>query len=122
MLTLLRCFLGSIGCLLLALSPVRAHPVSLSSAIVNIEERQLQVELQIMLEDLVLYHALKADERNLYSSQDLLTAAHKHRQFVLDYFSVLDGDGRRLTGTIQQESFEQIDLYRASARKRCAGN
>ncbi|HAC92798.1 MAG TPA: hypothetical protein DCF63_19520 [Planctomycetaceae bacterium] len=90
-------------------SPVLAHPVSLSSAMVDVHESHLQVELQIMLEDLVLYHGLKADGQQVYSSEDLLSASQKHRQFVTDYFTIRDAEGTRLGSKIETEAFEQID-------------
>jgi len=87
----------------------QAHPVSLSSAVVDVDERQVRVELQIMLEDLVLYHRLVADGELNYSAGDLKAAADKHQKFVLDYFSILDSHGNRLVGTVQNMSLDQID-------------
>jgi hypothetical protein len=84
------------------------HPVSISSALVELSPQRVRVELQIMLEDLVLYHNLAADGEMNYSISDLTAAAHKHRQFVKDYFSILDVDGNRLLGKIEDEVFEQI--------------
>lgn len=86
-----------------------AHPVSLSSALVDIREGEIVVELQIMLEDLVLYHRLKALSDRGYSASDLETAAKKHRQFLQDYFSIFDGDGHRLQCEFVGENFEQIN-------------
>jgi hypothetical protein len=84
------------------------HPVSISSALVELSPQRVRVELQIMLEDLVLYHNLAADGEMNYSISDLTAAAQKHRQFVKDYFSILDVDGNRLLGKIEDEVFEQI--------------
>jgi hypothetical protein len=85
-----------------------AHPISISTAIVEVSEKRIRVEMQIMLEDLVLYHSLSANEHMQYSVNDLQEAAKKHRKFVTDYFSILNEDGQRLKGQIEEEVFEQI--------------
>lgn len=84
------------------------HPVSVSSAIVELGEKNVRIEMQIMLEDLVMYHSLRGDEQSNYTPQDLLQAAQKHRQFLTDYFSLLDVDGKRIPGKIESEVFDQI--------------
>lgn len=86
-----------------------AHPISLSSTIVDIQEDKLLVDMEIMLEDLVLYHGLTADGEMKFSAASLLEAAKKHRQFVLDYFTILNASGNRLTGTIESEELAQIE-------------
>lgn len=86
-----------------------AHPISLSSAVVDVREDHIEADLQIMLEDLVLYHELDADADYTYSASDLRAAAEKHKQFVLDYFTVLDASGERLVGQIEEVDTEKID-------------
>ncbi len=98
----------SIG-LLLLLPWAFGHPISLSSAIVEVSEHQVRVELQIMLEDLVLYHGLAADGEMNYSASELKAAADKHQEFLLKYFSIYDGDGQRLEGAVENLDVEQID-------------
>jgi hypothetical protein len=88
--------------------PLAAHPISICSAIVDVREKEIIVEMEVMLEDLVLYHSLTADGEMKYSQKDLLAAAEKHRKFLLDYFSILDGEGNRLVGTIAKVDFDQI--------------
>ncbi len=61
-----------------------------------------------MLEDLVMYHSLAANGEMQYPASDLKAAAEKHRKFVTDYFSILDGDGVRIVGKIEEEVFDQI--------------
>jgi hypothetical protein len=84
------------------------HPISVSSVIVDVQDREVRVEMQIMAEDLVLYHKLQADGKFVFASNDLQAAAEKHQQFVLDYFSILDGEGERLKGEITEKDFAQI--------------
>lgn len=62
-----------------------------------------------MLEDLVLYHALQADGNYVYSAADLQAAAEKHKQFVNEYFSILDADGNRLTARLEDLETDKID-------------
>ncbi|XZE18378.1 hypothetical protein SH449x_003670 [Pirellulaceae bacterium SH449] len=87
---------------------VAIHPVSLSSAIVEVREDELIVDLEIMLEDLVLYQSLVADGEMRYSAEQLQAAAIKHRDFLLEYFSILDVNGRRLKEDSASENTEQI--------------
>ncbi len=84
------------------------HPVSLSSAIVELSSKQVRVELQIMLEDLVLYHGLSADGDMKYDTKALNEAAEKHRKFLSDYFTILDVDGNKIPGKLESDSFDQI--------------
>ncbi len=84
------------------------HPISLSSAIVDVRPDNIRIELQIMAEDLVLYHRIPADGKSVYSADDLKAATIKHRQFVLDYLSILDQDGNRLSGQVVEQDDEQI--------------
>ena len=84
------------------------HPVSLSSAIVEVREDELVVDLEIMLEDLVMYQSLAADGEMRYPAELMLQAAKQHRDFLLEYFSILDGDGNRLKESRVTENFEQI--------------
>jgi hypothetical protein len=84
------------------------HPVSLSSAIVEVREDELVVDLEIMLEDLVMYQSLAADGEMRYPAEQLLQAAKQHRDFLLEYFSILDGEGNRLKESDVTENFEQI--------------
>ena len=104
--------------------PVLVHPISLSSTIVDVHEDRIEVEIEIMLEDLVLFHQLSAGGDMTYTAADLKNAAQKHRQFVLDFFTILDADGQRLSGQIQNTNLDQIepkgvaqtDLMRRSIR------
>lgn len=106
-----RLIAATVCCVLASLIPLQlfAHPISLSSTIVDIQEDKIAVEMEIMLEDLALYQGLAADGEMKYSAVGLLEAAKKHRQFVLDYFAILDSSGNRLTGTIKSESLDQIE-------------
>ena len=76
---------------LLAMGSVHSllgHPISLSTAVADIYPDHLQVELRILVEDLVLYHQLKADGEQTVSREDLITASQSHRSFLKQYFRV----------------------------------
>ncbi|MEO8494856.1 MAG: hypothetical protein ABI614_07280 [Planctomycetota bacterium] len=108
-LTCLSTFIQTmISCVMLA-QPIAAHPISLSSVVVDVCEDHVKADIQIMLEDLVLYHALQADGNYVYSAVDLRAAAEKHQKFVIDYFSVLDADGNRLVAKLDELETDKID-------------
>ena len=85
-----------------------AHPISLSSATVDVRKDRVAAEIQVMLEDLVLYHALGSGSDGLYSEADLLAASASHRAFLLDGFSIRDAAGNGLSG--QFTSLNRIEL------------
>ena len=58
------------------------------------------VTLRVMLEDLVLFHGLKANSDTIFNADDLRAAAKKHEAFLLKHFSVRDGEGQSLEGTV----------------------
>ena len=47
----------------------------MSNAVANVREDEVLVELRIMLEDLVLFHSLKADAKTNFNAKDLREAA-----------------------------------------------
>ena len=66
------------------------------------------VELRIMLEDLVLFHNLKADSKTIFKATDLREAAEKHDAFLLKHFSIRDGDGSLLKGEVERRDLAAI--------------
>ena len=82
---------GVIGLLTMGLvHSLVGHPISLSTAVADIYPDHLQVELRILVEDLVLYHQLKADGEQTVSREDLMTASELHRSFLKQYFRFLN--------------------------------
>ena len=77
-----------------------AHPISLTESVVNVHRDRVDVELKVLVEDLVLYYPVSADEHDVYPADALRKAAHSHREFVLDGLNLLDEQGRRLVGEI----------------------
>ena len=84
------------------------HPISLSTAVADIYPDHLQVELRILVEDLVLYHQLKADGEQTVSREDLMTASELHRSFLKQYFRVFLKDGAPLPGEITEVDLSEI--------------
>ena len=84
------------------------HPISLSTAVADIYPDHLQVELRILVEDLVLYHQLKADGEQTVSREDLMTASELHRSFLKQYFRVFLKDGEPLPGEITEVDLSEI--------------
>ena len=74
----------------------------MSNAVANVREDEVLVELRIMLEDLVLFHSLKADAKTIFNAKDLREAAVKHDKFLLKYFSLRDADGKLLKGEVDR--------------------
>ena len=62
-----------------------------------------------MLEDLVLYHELKADGDYQYAAADLRNAARQHQRFIMDYFTIRDANGESLKGRIEQLDTSKIE-------------
>ncbi|HCB98270.1 MAG TPA: hypothetical protein DEP78_08400 [Verrucomicrobiales bacterium] len=100
---------GVIGSLTVGLvHSLVGHPISLSTAVADIYPDHLQVELRILVEDLVLYHQLKADGEQTVSREDLMTASELHRSFLKQYFRVFLKDGEPLPGEITEVDLSEI--------------
>lgn len=79
-------------------SPALAHPISLTEAVVDVQQNRVDVELKVLVEDLVLYYPVSADERDVYPAAALRKAAESHRKFVLDGLNLLTEKGTELEG------------------------
>jgi len=65
--------IAAIGLSLAIPRGITAHPISLPSAIVNVQPDHVQVELVVMLEDLVLFYKIQAGKARRYvEDRDLL--------------------------------------------------
>lgn len=90
-----------LSCAILAIeSPILAHPISLTEAIVDVQQDRVDVELKVLVEDLVLYYPVSANEDDVYPADALRKAAESHRTFVLDGLRLLDENGTRLSGEV----------------------
>ena len=80
----------------------------MSNAVANVREDEVLVELRIMLEDLVLFHSLKADSKTIFNAKDLREAAVKHDKFLLKHFSLRGEDGKLLKGEVERRDLAAI--------------
>ena len=80
----------------------------MSNAVANVRENEVEIELRIMLEDLVLFHSLKADAKTLFKADDLRQAAEKHDAFLLEHFTLRDGEGAVFKGEVQRRDLSAI--------------
>lgn len=79
-------------------SPTLAHPISLTESVVDVQQDRVDVELKVLVEDLVLYYPVSADERDVYPAAALRKAAESHRNFALDGLNLLTEEGTELEG------------------------
>ena len=95
----------------------------MSNAVANVREDEVLIELRLMLEDLVLFHSLKADSKTIFGAESLRKAAEQHDAFLLKHFSIRDGEGQLLKGevtrrdlaAIPDEGVPQADLMKRHA-------
>ena len=80
----------------------------MSNAVAHVRENEVEIELRIMLEDLVLFHSLKADAKTLFKADDLRQAAEKHDAFLLEHFTLRDGEGAVFKGEVQRRDLSAI--------------
>jgi hypothetical protein len=85
-----------------------AHPISMSTAVADIYKDHVQVELRILVEDLMFYHALEANSEQVLSRQDLVQAAASHQDFLARYFRVLTKEGITMQGTFATVDTQEI--------------
>lgn len=86
--------------LCLAVPRAGAHPVSLTSVLVNVTDGKITVELNMLAEDLILYYSMGTDGDFRFPAGELKEQAHKHKDFLLRYLQLRDYDGGRIQGEI----------------------
>jgi len=89
-------------------SRVVAHPISMSTAVADIYQDRVQVELRILTEDLMFYHSIEAGVDQMLSRKDLLEAAEEHRTFLTKYFRILDKSGQTIEGNFTRVDTQEI--------------
>ena len=98
----LLCFLGSDG------YQLKAHPISLSTVVANVETNRVKVELKILVEDLMLFQKLQPNLEQILSAEALKSGSEKHQQFLIDYFQIRTVDGVPLPGTVTKTDTSEI--------------
>ena len=85
--------------MLLAFS-ARAHPISLTTATVDVATNQVTATLEVMCEDFVMLYGYVADKDNYISRSDLQEGMKKHSDLLLRDFMLRDRDGQILAGKL----------------------
>ena len=71
----------------------RGHPLSMSSAVVDVYPDRMALELRVLVEDLVLYYDLEPEEDKTYSAEALRERAEAHKELIQKYFVIRDVEG-----------------------------
>ncbi len=77
-----------------------AHPVSLTTAQLTVGTEQISLRLEVMPEDLVLFHEVGGDAKGEISIEALRKASSRHEPWLLERFVLLDDEGMRLSGKV----------------------
>ncbi len=85
-----------------------AHPISLSTAVANVETNQVKVELKILVEDLMLFQKLQPNSEQMLPADALKSGSTKHQQFLIDYFQIRTVDGVPLSGAVTKTDTSEI--------------
>lgn len=75
------------------------HPVSVTEAIVYVQQNKISVKIDVFVEDLYLFHNLAPNDQNRILPDAILEAREKHKAFLLERFQLRDAQGELLTGT-----------------------
>ena len=87
---------------------VHAHPISISDTVIDVTPTEVKVRLRLMLEDLVYYYSLEANDQFKYPDAGFRKAARDHEKFLLERFEVRAEDGKRLAGRVAGLDLSQI--------------
>ncbi len=94
-----RCWLVA-SILLFAADAAFGHPISLTEATVDVQRDRVDVSVEVLVEDLVLYGPVAASGEGVYPADELRKAAQRHSKFVLDGLRLLNADGGTLVGQL----------------------
>ncbi len=73
-----------------------AHPISISWATLRASQEKIGLQLNVLAEDLFLYHGLEAGDDGFFPAEQLADAAEKHKAFLSRYFFLEGLQGQRL--------------------------
>lgn len=72
-----------------------AHPISISWATLHASQEKISLQLNVLAEDLFLYHGLEAGEDGVFPAEQLAKAAERHKAFLSRYFFLEGLQGQR---------------------------
>jgi hypothetical protein len=78
-----------------------AHPISVSSATVEVSRDQVTAGLEVMCEDFVMLDGYTADPENYISKANLVEGMKRHIDLLLRDFMIRDRDGQLLSGRLE---------------------
>ena len=70
-----------------------AHPISVSRASVYVQPKVVSASIELLLEDLYLFHDLKPNDADFLSASEIERGIELHGEFVSERFVIRDGDG-----------------------------
>lgn len=94
--------------LLWVAGPVAAHPVSLTTALVDLDEGEIRMELDVMVEDLVLFYDLEPETELTFSMSQIQREADRHHEFLLRHIHLRDLEGNPLPGRVARIDFSEL--------------
>jgi hypothetical protein len=77
-----------------------AHPISLTSATVEVSSNQITASLEVMCEDFVMLYGYMANKDNYISRTNLEEGMQKHSDLLLRDFMLRDREGQLLSGKL----------------------
>ncbi len=81
-----------------AQSNAAAHPVSVTRTYAYVTREQITAKIQVFLEDLLLFHDLKPNDRDFLEPEVIREGIERHTKFLLERFVIRDVAGERLQG------------------------
>lgn len=99
-----------------------AHPISISWATLHASRDKISLQLNVLAEDLFLYHGLEADANGFFPAEQLSQAAEQHQEFLSRYFFLEALQGQKLypdflrlqKGSIPKEGIHKDSLMQHS--------
>ncbi len=85
------------------------HPISLSNAFIDVRENAIEVEVAIYVEDLALFYWMDGDQSFRQSAEGYQRRAIEHADFLLKHLHLLDENGTRLKGTVENIDTSSLD-------------
>ena len=87
---------------LLCAGHLAAHPISLTSAAVEVSSNAVSARIEVMCEDFVMLYGYTPDRDNYISRTNLQEGMSKHGELLLHDFMIRDREGQLLTGKVVQ--------------------
>ena len=89
-------------------TPVAAHPISLTDAVIDVRSDHVEIKLGVAIEDLVLYYELTANKEFKYPADKLREMSKKHQSFIHERLQIRGADGKLLAGSVRGMDTTQI--------------